>query len=97
VRATARHEAAIAPSVLRRLVRRNERRRMVGELTARELEVLERLAAGQTNDAIAAELFLSTSTLRNHIQSVLTKLDAHSKLEAVVKGVSAGLVKIGGA
>jgi DNA-binding NarL/FixJ family response regulator len=96
VRAVSRGEPAISPAVLRRLVKRNERQRDLGLLTPRELAVLERLAAGCSNDTIAAELFVSTSTVRNHIQSVLSKLDAHSKLEAVVKGVIAGYVKITG-
>lgn len=53
-------------------------------LTPREMEVLKLLAQGLTTPAIAAELFISPVTVRNHIAATLNKLDAHSKLGAVV-------------
>lgn len=52
-------------------------------LSARELEVLELLAAGVGTRAIAGRLFLSHNTVRNHAQNVLRKLNVHSRLEAV--------------
>jgi two-component system response regulator DevR len=52
-------------------------------LTKREREILHLVADGLTNQAIAAELFLSVHTVRTHVQTMLTKLGAHSKLEAV--------------
>jgi DNA-binding NarL/FixJ family response regulator len=52
-------------------------------LTKREREILHLVAEGMTNQAIAAELVLSVHTVRTHVQTVLTKLGAHSKLEAV--------------
>ena len=52
-------------------------------LTKREREVLHLVAEGLTNQAIAAELVLSVHTVRTHVQTILTKLGAHSKLEAV--------------
>lgn len=51
------------------------------------------MAAGEPNKALAAELHLSLNTIRNHVQSILYKLDAHSKLEAVATAVRAGLIK----
>ena len=51
--------------------------------TAREIEVLRLLADGTGTQAIADSLFISVATVRNHIQNILRKLDAHSKLEAV--------------
>ena len=53
------------------------------DLTRRELEVLKLLALGLSNQAITEQLVLSVHTVRNHIQNVLEKLHAHSKLEAV--------------
>ena len=53
------------------------------DLTARELEVLRLMACGIGNREIASQLNLSFNTIRNHVQSVLAKLGAHSKLEAV--------------
>lgn len=52
-------------------------------LTSREREVLEHLAAGETTTDIARSLHVATSTARTHVQSVLTKLGVHSRLQAV--------------
>jgi DNA-binding NarL/FixJ family response regulator len=52
-------------------------------LTARELEVLHALAEGMTTPAICDRLDISRNTLRTHVQNIMTKLHAHSKLEAV--------------
>ncbi|OWY63566.1 hypothetical protein B7486_52365, partial [cyanobacterium TDX16] len=59
--------------------RRNEGRSE--QLTDREMDVLRLMATGRTSNDIAAELFLSTNTVRHHVQAVLQKLGAHSKLE----------------
>ena len=63
------------------------------DLRPRELEVLRLLATGASNKVLAAELYLSLNTVRNHVQSILYKLDAHSKLEAVAIAVRAGLIE----
>jgi PAS domain S-box-containing protein len=56
----------------------------VAELTAREKEILRCLAEGLATAAIGKRLFISPVTVRNHIQSILQKLDVHTKLAAVV-------------
>jgi DNA-binding NarL/FixJ family response regulator len=61
-------------------------------LTARENDVLRLLAVGRTTASIAGELFLSAHTVRNHISSILSKLGAHSKLEAVAVAARDGLI-----
>jgi DNA-binding CsgD family transcriptional regulator len=61
-------------------------------LTAREREILELIAEGLTNGAIAKRLFISVNTVRNHVQNVLAKLDAHSKLEALSIAIRNGLI-----
>ena len=63
------------------------------ELTGRELEVLRMLTAGMSTDAMAQQLFVSSHTIRSHVRSLLLKLDAHSKLEAVAIATRAGLVE----
>jgi DNA-binding NarL/FixJ family response regulator len=71
----------------------NRAHRGVGaDLSPRELEVLELLTTGATNRSIADDLFLSVNTVRNHVQQILQKLDAHSKLEAVATAVREGIV-----
>ena len=60
-------------------------------LTAREHEVLDLVAAGLGNAQIAARLFLSQKTVRNHVHAVLTKLQAADRAEAIVRARDAGL------
>jgi DNA-binding NarL/FixJ family response regulator len=61
------------------------------ELTGRELEVLELVAAGRTNQEIADQLFVSPKTARNHVSAVLSKLGVSSRAEAVARARDAGL------
>ncbi len=61
-------------------------------LTDRELQVLRRLAEGKETSQIADALFISIPTVRNHIQHVLRKLRAHSRLEAVAVARKAHLI-----
>lgn len=68
---------------------------MAGFLTAREREVLHRLVNGESTAAIGKAMGVTYSTVRTHIQNVLTKLGVHSKLEAVAFATSNGLLKTG--
>jgi DNA-binding NarL/FixJ family response regulator len=61
------------------------------DLTDRELEILDGIVRGLDNRAIAAELYLSVHTVRNHMQRLLSKLGAHSKLEAAASARRLGL------
>ena len=60
-------------------------------LTARETEVLQLLADGLTQDAIAEKLFISPKTVATHIQRIITKLGVHSRTEAVALAYKSGL------
>jgi DNA-binding NarL/FixJ family response regulator len=95
VRAAAAGESLISPVLLARLLARlNHSADGVGaDLTDRERQILGLLAAGQSNAVIAAELFLSVNTVRNYVQAVLTKLNVHSKLEAVATAVREGIIE----
>jgi DNA-binding CsgD family transcriptional regulator len=61
------------------------------ELTPRELDVLELLAAGASNTAIAEELILTPKTVRNCVSRIYAKLDTESRAQAVVLAREAGL------
>jgi DNA-binding NarL/FixJ family response regulator len=61
------------------------------ELTAREREVLDLIAAGITNAAIAARLGLAPNTVSNHISNIFAKLRVASRAEAIVRARAAGL------
>jgi len=60
------------------------------DLSDREREVLELLAAGRSNDAIARELFISNKTVRNSVSSIYAKLHAAGRAEAIIKAREAG-------
>lgn len=60
-------------------------------LTAREHEILDLVAAGLSNAQIAARLFLSQKTVRNHVYAVMGKLQAADRAEAIIRAREAGL------
>lgn len=91
VRAASRGETPISPDVAGNAFGRPPVS-VGGDLTPRESDVLHLVGAGLTNRQIANTLGISTNTVRNHVQHVLTKLDAHSKLEAVAVAARAGLL-----
>lgn len=97
VRAAARSEAVFGPRIADRVLAffANSRARAAAvpfpELTDREREVLDLVAHGLPNAAIAARLFLSEKTVRNRVSDVLTKLHAASRAEAVALARDAGL------
>ena len=65
-----------------------------GALTVRELEVLRRVARGLSNKEIAADLRITTHTVKYHLAAVLEKLDVRSRTEAVSLGIRTGLVPL---
>jgi two-component system nitrate/nitrite response regulator NarL len=79
-----RGDAVLDIGILQAVVepRTDYRVRLAGFLTVRELEVLSRLVQGEGTTEIARSLRVSQSTARTHIQSILTKLGVHSRLEA---------------
>ncbi|HEY2576079.1 MAG TPA: response regulator transcription factor [Streptosporangiaceae bacterium] len=103
VRVAARGDALLSPSVTRRLITdiasRPQRPRTPGvELTAlteREREVLTLVAAGLSNDEIAARLFLSPLTAKTHVSRIMTKLNARDRAQLVVMAYESGLVTPG--
>jgi DNA-binding NarL/FixJ family response regulator len=92
VRAAAAGETFLSVEAVRHLAARRSGRQPGPDLTQRELEVLQCLGDGLSNEAIGRRLFLSTNTVGNHLQRVMLKLGAHSKLEALVMALRLGLV-----
>lgn len=68
--------------------------RIAEELTAREVEVLRWMARGRTNKQLAVQLNISEHTAKFHVSSVLAKLGAQTRTEAVTIGMTRGLVAI---
>ena len=87
VRVVARGDALLSPTVTRRLIAefagRPEQRRVAATdldvLTEREREVMALVAAGRTNDEIAAELFISPATAKTHVSRAMSKLGARDR------------------
>jgi DNA-binding CsgD family transcriptional regulator len=71
--------------------RRDRRATPFPTLTDRETEVLGLIAAGHNNRRIAAELFLSEKTVRNHISAIFAKLHVTDRAQAIVRAREAGL------
>lgn len=67
--------------------------RIAEHLTPRELEVLTRMAAGLSNRAIARDLGIEYTTVRGHVQSLLAKLGAGTRVDAVARAYRSGLVR----
>lgn len=63
-------------------------------LTVRELEVLRLMAEGLANKEISARLGISEHTVKFHLSSIFTRLDANSRTEAVTAGIRRGLIPI---
>jgi DNA-binding NarL/FixJ family response regulator len=67
---------------------------LIEQLTEREMEILQLLAQGLGNKAIAAQLFLSEGTVRNYVSAIMDKLHANDRTQAVVKAAKRKMVKL---
>jgi DNA-binding NarL/FixJ family response regulator len=84
IRGAANNEIMIDAAELRRLLPQlRSSGRLGDDLTERERSILRLLAEGTSTTNIAQQLFIAPATARNHVQSVISKLGAHSRLEAV--------------
>ncbi len=95
VRAVANGDAIFGPTIARRVINYlsapQPAPQPFAELSAREREVLELIAAGHANAAIASQLFLSHKTVRNHVSTIFTKLQVADRAQAIVRARQAGL------
>ena len=104
IRTVSAGESLLAPSLTRRLIEEYLRHpppsdggpSQVRALTEREREVLVLMARGLSNDEIAAGLVVSQATVKTHVNRVLAKLGAVSRVQAVVLAYETGLVRPGG-
>jgi len=100
VRVVAGGEAMLAPAVTKRVIEEFGRQpepspavTSMANLTDRELEVLQLVAAGMSNAEIGEALFVSETTVKTHVSRMLTKLGLRDRVQAVVAAYDAGLVR----
>lgn len=97
IRVVSNGEAIFSPSVALRLMQyfssppATAAPQAFPELTEREREVLDLIAQGYTNTAIAEKLVLSTKTVRNHVSNIFSKLQVAGRAEAIIRARDAGL------
>jgi DNA-binding NarL/FixJ family response regulator len=100
IRAAAAGESSISPRIAAKVLawirdRRPDRQEAAAadtDLSEREIEVLRLLADGKGNAEIAQELYISPKTVKNHIASILVKLQIENRIQAAVYAVKAGIV-----
>jgi len=102
IRAVARGDAIVAPSVTRRLLERYVGTGSpaapdagLGRLTEREREVLGLIARGLSNAEIAGRLYLSEGTVKTHVSRILAKLGLRDRVQAVILAYETGLIRPG--
>jgi len=97
VRAAANGDGLVSPSVTVRLLQHfakqpPARRKVVEQLSPRELDVVRAVARGRTNTEIAAELFVSLSTVKTHLANAQAKLGARNRVEVAAWAWENGLM-----
>jgi DNA-binding NarL/FixJ family response regulator len=104
IRVIAEGEALLSPSITRRVIaefvkgagpKPQQQFPRLGELTARELEVMKLVARGLSNAEIAKELFVSETTVKTHVARILMKLGLRDRVQAVVLAYESGVVQPG--
>jgi DNA-binding NarL/FixJ family response regulator len=98
VRAAAQGESVLSPAIatdmVRRLALHVDAGPVVSELTRPELDVLTLVARGWDNARIAGALYLSRGTVKNHVSSILAKLEVENRIQAAVIAVQRHLIEI---
>ena len=99
VRNASAGQSSLSPTIAGAVVRRVREQSAASEqpddllaLSAREAEILRLVAQGRDNTEIAQELYLSPSTVKNHVSSILEKLGVDSRVQAAVRAARAGIV-----
>lgn len=101
IRAAYRGEYFMQPSItakvmaeFTRMVRnpRPQQGELISDLSSRELEVLRLVATGANNKEIADQLVIAEGTVKNHLTSILAKLDARDRMQAVLKAREFGII-----
>jgi DNA-binding NarL/FixJ family response regulator len=99
VRIVARGESLVFPAAIRSVAARHvptaaRNGKVLPDLTPREQEILQLMARGLSNSEIADELYLGLQTVKTHVSSLLRKLEARDRTQAVIAAYESGLVPL---
>lgn len=103
IRSIYKGESMIHPSIARKILgefsqlgpaHTKKPPRQAYNLSAREVDVLRRIAKGKTNKEIASELQLSEKTVKNHVRNIFHKMEVYDRTEAAIKGVREGIIDL---
>ncbi len=99
IRAVGHGESLLGPSIAEKVMRQfsalpGKQTPLVDDLTPRETEILELVAAGRSNKEIAEALTLSEKTVKNHINNIFSKLHVCDRSHAMLYAIRQGLVKV---
>jgi DNA-binding NarL/FixJ family response regulator len=99
IRAVGHGESLLGPSIAEKVLRQfaslpDKQSPLIDDLTPREVEVLELIAKGWSNKAIAEALTLSEKTVKNHINNIFSKLHVCDRSQALLYAIRQGLVKV---
>ena len=93
VKAAQRGEPVLHPRIVKRLMQRvRQDQPAIEPLTAKEKEVLQQLVKGKSNKEISAVLYISETTVKTHVSSILQKLQVKDRTQAVIKALNKKLV-----
>ena len=92
IKAAALGQVQLSPKAAERLMREISAPESPEKLTERETEVLRLLAEGKSNRGIAAELFISETTVKTHVSNIFQKLGVPSRTQAALYAIRIGLV-----
>jgi DNA-binding NarL/FixJ family response regulator len=94
VRQVASGNVALSPDLADAMLHEANRPNTDRILTAREEELLQLIGEGLSTPEVAAQLYISTKTVKNHLASIFEKLDARDRTQAVVKAVRMGIIEV---
>ncbi|HEX9988041.1 MAG TPA: response regulator transcription factor [Chloroflexia bacterium] len=102
VRTASEGEPVVPPFMIPRILshfhrqqQKEQQAQMLREkLSAREIEILEQLAKGHSNEEISENFVLSPNTVRTHIQNIIKKMGVHSKLQATTLALQLGIISV---
>jgi len=79
-------------SVIEDITERKMAELLLGSLKPREVEILHLMAQGRTNREMAQQLMVSVSTVKNHVQHIIAKLEVSDRTQAAVRAAELGLI-----